>query len=119
MPKRNVNKYIHYGVFFIHLSRFPFDWENPIGYLIAITLQLELISWNLRFMANLVSFGVACLLFTFQAAKDMKYDLHKINKNVKTKQTRSQTVEQLTEFIQFVTSRELSINSIIMTFRRF
>lgn len=63
--------------------RFPFDWRNPIGYLIALSSQFIADTYFFIFVACVVAFGLGIFLFLLAAAKDIKTDLRLLNKCAK------------------------------------
>lgn len=78
---------------------YPFDWKNPKGYLIAISIQFVVISIILYAFLCMLILQVEALLMTISMAKDIKYSLYAINK--KSKANRANIVEPFTEVVQF------------------
>lgn len=92
--------------------RLPFDWRNPIGYLVVITLQYTANVYFFPFAACLVAYALGILLHVLSVATDIKTDLKMINENAKIKQNRLMTLERLFEFIEFHSKlKELSIRA--------
>lgn len=97
-------------------SRFPFDTNNPIGYLLAVVLQYYLTKNIILFVATVISSLVGNFFIGKAFANDMTNDLKLINDSVKVKTNRMQAIKQLCEFIEFhSTVKELS-NFVIFIF---
>lgn len=81
--------------------RFPFDWKNPLGYLVAVILQYVAISYCLVFVFDVAFFGIGyCLCFTSIITKIVKKDLKIINENAASDTNRWLTINLIIEFIQ-------------------
>lgn len=91
-------------------KRFPFDSKNPIGYLIAVSVQAQVILVQLRHIQCFLTLGFAGLLFAFSIVEDIKDNLNEFNKMAKTRRSQSsKTMEQLTKIICYhINLRELS-----------
>lgn len=83
------------------MTRLPFDWKNPIGYLIAVTIQVAMLLIVYGDIACIWAFVVSAFLFALTAASDLNLELTEINKNTKTKRTRLYVRAQLIELLQF------------------
>lgn len=81
--------------------RFPFDWTNPIGYLIAIFIEAILIWVPINDTAASWSFTIASFVFGLSSAKDLTRGLKRFNKNMKRKQAPCHIMKQLTELLDF------------------
>lgn len=92
--------------------RTPFDYKNPIGYSIAVALQLRFAVIPLRYIQCFLTLGFAGLLFSFSIVKDLNHSLKLFNrmasKKAKTKQNQSELMDALFELIRFTNLRELS-----------
>lgn len=51
--------------------RLPFDWKNPIGYLIATVIQLEMIKNSFRYTVSMLAIGIAFYMFSIMLVKDV------------------------------------------------
>lgn len=80
---------------------FPFDWSNPIGYLIAIFLQFKLIMVPLTDFVSSWPFLWALLFYINAGAKDLKCKIKTINEIGKRKKLHSQIIGQLSESLDF------------------
>lgn len=98
----------------MYITRFPFDWKNPTGYLIAATMQFIMISYNLFYVACTTSLCVGTSLFLISVVNDLKSHTDLINNSAKSKkENRLQTLKLLSEFIDIHSiSLKLKSNSI-------
>lgn len=81
--------------------RFPFDWRNPIGYLIALSSQFIADTYFFIFVACVIAFGLGIFLFLLAAAKDIKTDLRLLNKCAKITKNQLRSLKRLSDFIEF------------------
>lgn len=89
--------------------RLPFDWKNPQGYLIAITLQYIIGIYAITFVGCIVTLGFGTFLFAVAVNKISKQSLSTIRKKAKHKS--NETLRRLYEFVQFDSSvKQLSFN---------
>lgn len=91
-------------------NRFPFDWKNPVGYLVAVAVQLHMTLIIVRYIECFLIFGLAGVLFGFSIANDIKNNLKQFNKIAKSKKSILPNImEQLVALIHFdVDLRQLS-----------
>lgn len=90
-------------------QRFPFDWNNPLGYFGAVIFEYTTIGCHFWFLSCALTFGVGFCLLTLAVTDDVKDDLKIINENAKSKQNPSQTLNLISEFIQLNSvSKQLS-----------
>lgn len=82
-------------------QRLPFNWKNPIGYSIAVVVQLHMVSLCLRYIDCVMILGFAALLFAFTFVKDIKGDLERFNRLAKIKKTQDRSMKPLCEIIGF------------------
>lgn len=78
-----------------HMQRLPFDWKNPIGYLMAVALQIQIASVLIQYIETFLTLGFAGLLFIFSLVKDLINDLKRFNKTAKSKKSQLPTVKEL------------------------
>lgn len=88
------------------IERFPFNWRNPFGYLIAASIQCIEVLNSLTFVACMISLGVGAFLFAVAGAKAATIILKEINENAKSKnknklENRQRILKQLAAYIQF------------------
>lgn len=81
-------------------QRFPFDWKNPIGYLVAVSFQYLTIRNLYMFAANLISLGIGLHLFTLSVTSDIKIQLNSISQIAKPKRNRKQIIKYLLDFVR-------------------
>lgn len=74
---------------------FPFNWRNPVGYVIAVAWECVSVFIFLRFLACMLPMMLACFLLAFSMTKDWKGDLRALNKTANTKH-----FKQLIEFVR-------------------
>lgn len=82
---------------------YPFDWKNPKGYLIVISIQFGIISVILYGVMSMMIFQIEINLMAISMTKDIKYSLCSINKKAKAKAkaNRIDIMEPFTETVQF------------------
>lgn len=88
-------------ILYIYSFRFPFEWKNPSGSLIAFILIYILQMNLLFFMTCSFCIGVGVYMFITSLTKDLKYNLTIINKLFKAEQNPTELLEQLFNWIQF------------------
>lgn len=93
--------------------RFPFNWKNPFGYLIAMCWELLVVFYLVRFLLCLTSYAFEGFYHASSFFKDMCRDLEQLNKIAKARHSKAVI---LNKFIQFVhthsTHKKLSIKII-------
>lgn len=90
-------------------NRLPFDWKNPIGYLIAVAVQLQIHLIFFRYIACFFTLVCAQLMFVFSVVKDIKGELNRFNEIARTKKTQCRSMKQLSEIISIhISLKELS-----------
>lgn len=62
---------------------YPFDWRNPIGYLIVVIIQYFVILIILYGVMCLLIFQIETLSMVISMTKDIKHSLYSINKMAK------------------------------------
>lgn len=82
-------------------SRYPFDWSNPFGYLVAISLQYVIVTALFLLGAGLLLTGMSSFLFIVAAIKDVKINLNSINERGALAGNQSWTLAQLSDFVEF------------------
>lgn len=90
-------------------NRFPFDTNNPIGFVIACILQYIMVVCMLMFVALLFCFGIGSFLITQSSTKKIQFCLKSIHKGAKSTD-RLTMVQQFRDFIHFFANeKQLSI----------
>lgn len=70
------------------LFRLPFDWKNPLGYLVAVILQYIMALYCLMLAFCCVFHGIGCCLFFYTiVSKSVKDNLKQINENAAADQS--------------------------------
>lgn len=82
------------------IRRFPWNWKNPFGFLIAIAIQNALFSYALMIGACLVAFGIGAYLYEIAVSNCIKGSLFAINRNTQAKADQSILLEQFIEFLK-------------------
>lgn len=94
-PEPKTNHWIH-----LIPNRFPFDWKNPYGYLLAITLQCMITGYIQFNFANLLAIPITVFFFIIFVIKNIKSILGLIDQNAKPKESDLQTIKNFTIFIE-------------------
>lgn len=66
----------------VNVYRLPFDWKNPVGYLIAVAFQCALIVSPLRYITCMMSIGFAIYVVTAAISRATITDLQSINESI-------------------------------------
>lgn len=102
-----------------HDNRLPFDWKNPIGYLIVIVLQSVSSFLVLQFLTCMTICTLGSFLFAWSFAKDWKNHLQALHQMVHTKSSKTDILENLNEFIRsHSTEKQLSQSSFMRNHRK-
>lgn len=80
-------------------KRYPFDWENPIGYSIAVVLQCLALFYLLHYFTCFISIALGAYIITNLVGEFMKNDLKSFNKMAKHKKAKSDLFKSLSQFI--------------------
>lgn len=83
----------------LKFQRLPFEWTNPIGYLLAILIQFIMLFFLNVYLACFLMLAFGYFLFALSIAKDMINELHSINKRTKMKKPKAQILKQLNDLI--------------------
>lgn len=95
MKQRN----IHLKWVLFSSIRFPFEWRNPIGYTVAVSLQCIVITYTFFTMMTMLVIGIASYSFGISLTEDLKYILHSIEEKSKLRKNRPYLYRQFIEFI--------------------
>lgn len=81
--------------------RYPFNWKNPLGYLVAVTFKYIGASYCLIFVTCSVFFGIGCCFFTLAiVSRDMKNYSMLINENAASHRNRMLTLDIIGDFVK-------------------
>lgn len=81
-------------------NRFPFDSNNPIGYLAVIAVEYPIFSLQMFVIACCMALGIGAFWFAISATKDIQRGLHLVNKIAQTCEDRSD--ELLAQFPEYL-----------------
>lgn len=85
----------------IDFHRFPFNWKNPCGYVVAFTFQYIVVMYCYYLIACSVSFGTGSFLLVTSMVIDIQNNLNSINKRVKKSKKAVETIKQFNCTIHF------------------
>lgn len=80
--------------------RYPFEWKNPVGYLVAYIIQYIGIGVMSFFVACCASAGVGFAVFVMLFTKDIKVNLKTVNKKAKSKGDHTQLLMDFCDVIE-------------------
>lgn len=88
-------------VFFCHFRiRFPYDWRNPSGYLVAISIQYFLAFYPSRYVGCFLCFAFGAFMFSMATVEILKNELHAIDMMGSGRKTREKMLKSFSEFIR-------------------
>lgn len=97
---------------FYLLKRFPFDWKNPIGYLLAITVEYIILAYECFVVACILALAFGGYWFVITGTEEIQCILHLIDDKSQSKKNESNELKAL--FAEFVDmhafTKQLSIN---------
>lgn len=98
----------------LFFNRFPFDTDNPIGYLSAVILEYAMSAYEFFLVACTLALGIGEYCFAISASAQMQRFLSKMNDLARVNENQSNEIK-LT-FTQFIDAhgfvKQLSIMSI-------
>lgn len=98
------------------LCSVPFDWKNPLGYLVVFVIQSIIVWHNFCFTSAMVSFAIGIFLFVTALLKDVIRCLHQFNSKVKLKKNRSDADQKLPKIIEYLsTIKQLSKGNVFVS----
>lgn len=96
---------------------FPFEWDDPIRYVMITILQYCMVERSIIPIACGVSFIIGIFLWLKSIEKDIEYGLNAIDANTKTKGTQSRIAKQLVDFVTLHTdAKQLSWFTVLFKF---
>lgn len=81
-------------------KRFPFNWKNPCGYMMAVVVQSLWVSVVFTIIGCILLLSFGCFVFSLTAAKTLKSDLHSIDKMARKKNSRCGMYKKLCKFLE-------------------
>lgn len=104
-------------ILFALQNRFPFDSNNPSGYLIATILEYIVIGYEFFVIACTLAFAVGIIWFVISTIEEFKSCLHRINRTAQVNDIEPNKLKIL--FTQFIyahgTINQLSNNMVGQT----
>lgn len=91
------------------VTRFPFDWQHPIGYIIAIAIQYVMLSYTLLIGAFVSILFIESFIYVIAMGKCVKTSLFAVGQRMDVK---SGVLQQFIEFIEFDSHVKWSSSSI-------
>lgn len=92
-------------------SRFPVDWLQPLGFLVAVAVQCTIVAYFFLFVACMTCIGVESYIFAVSVTEDIKSLLKCMNRFSKPKKHQSKIKQQLFVYIRtHSTVKQLSDN---------
>lgn len=85
-------------IYFHSFLRFPSFWNDPVGYLIAVVLQLVMIAYPMCYMGSFLSLAFAAFMLAISVAKELKGIAKSINKRLKNKREHPKLLKQFIKF---------------------
>lgn len=82
------------------IRRFPWDWQTPTGYFLAVIIQYIQTVYLFLFASISFSIGIGGFLFGNTVMKDMCAIINSINDNAQFDGNRTQMMEQLSQLIE-------------------
>lgn len=85
---------------FFENRRVPFDWKNPIGFIIFVALESAGLWVGMCFAACLVTFGIGSYLIEITINKITKTRLNHMNCTAEKQMSQMQLMKQFSEYIE-------------------
>lgn len=95
-----------------NFHRFPFDWKNPAGYLLAFILVYILHLTTTHFTMFPISIGIAGFRFINALTKDVKNDVIAFRDRLKSEPNPMILAKQFFNFIQFHSDTKRCVRSL-------
>lgn len=113
-PRPNIFEKLTWTAFLL-VKRFPFDWHNPIGYLIAVTVEYVIFGYECFIIACVLSFGIGAIWLIISVTKEIRHTLHSINDVGQENKIKSNELKRLFSeyFHTYAAIKQLSILEIL------
>lgn len=85
----------------IRNERFPFEWKNPRGYVIAVIIDTVIGMHLFTLIASIASLGIGSYLLAIVATSEIRKGLDLINKNLKTESERPRAMQRISQFVHW------------------
>lgn len=90
--------------------RFPFDWQNPFGFFVAIAIEYGICLYMAVIGAGVLVLAIGCYLYAVRMAECIKVLLFDITQSAGADETN--LMKQLVDFIEFHSrAKQLSSSS--------
>lgn len=111
----------HLNFIFVQFNddwRYPFDWKNPFGYLIATALEYLGILVASFTMASVVHFHIGADIMLFSLTKDVNHELMRMNEKARAAEDRRELINELIPFHSNATelSKNIRVHGLHITF---
>lgn len=91
-------------------KRFPYNWKNPTGYLVAVFIQSFMATYEFQYMGYLILLAFGTFMFIIAFVKIMKNELNSINKMASDTKSCKKMYKILSKFNRtYATVRQLSL----------
>lgn len=102
--------------FCLTFRRFPFNWHNPIGYIIALSIEYITVISATVIALGIVTPVIASCIMIIALAKEVKHSVKEIRKHVKSKKYRMNVTKLFPELIEFY-SNAIRLSKFILKFK--
>lgn len=82
------------------MCRLPFDWRDPVGFLIAMAIHCTLFWYEIMIAGCLISFAIGCYCFAIATIKLVRVSLLSISQRIGVKGKQKLNLDQLVEYIE-------------------
>lgn len=93
--------------------RFPFDWNKPIGYLIAVALECAVVLIATLIAICIIAPVFGSIFMLISVAKSLKDFVTSIREKANHKKARVQSMKQISDFIE-LQSNAIKLNEILL-----
>lgn len=80
---------------FLLFKRVPFEWNNPIGYLITFTFQYIVLGYEYLIIASTLGFLIGIYRFAVSVINEIQHILHAINDEAQTNEYQSRELKNI------------------------
>lgn len=94
--------------------RIPFDWKNPIGFLMTAIILYAICQYTLAYAAFMACYGIRLNFYIVSLTEDIESHLNEMNNGIRNGADRSEISDQISEYIQLHSdAKQLSAFEII------
>lgn len=80
---------------------YPFDWQNPFGYFLAMTFAFTLLTYTLLLISAIASFGIGCYLLAITVTNEVKSITKIATTKLRLKTERSLALSRFVDLIEW------------------